>query len=199
MGEFILRPGAGVRPSANENDATKAQATRHRRTRRERHMATPHRHTQQANAATAQHRAQSREAPTALDAATEGRIRPGRFGQAPCQAQHAEERVISASRQHRWWKDGRQHDGQGHSEQRLRAGLKRRFRMQHLARGQGRGKPNLLAAILLGCVLRPIIVAQLAQPDALDLLHDTAHDAVIADAACAALIESSADECDGVE
>jgi len=137
MGEFILRPGAGVRPSANENDATKAQATRHRRTRRERHMATPHRHTQQANAATAQHRAQSREAPTALDAATEGRIRPGRFGQAPCQAQHAEERVISASRQHRWWKDGRQHDGQGHSEQRLRAGLKRRFRMQHLARGQG--------------------------------------------------------------
>ncbi len=97
MGEFILRPGAGVRPSANENDATKAQATRHRRTRRERHMATPHRHTQQANAATAQHRAQSREAPTALDAATEGRIRPGRFGQAPCQAQHAEERVISAA------------------------------------------------------------------------------------------------------
>jgi hypothetical protein len=56
-----------------------------------------------------------------------------------------------------------------------------------------------LAAILLGCVLRPIIVAQLAQPDALDLLHDTAHDTVIADAACAARIESSADECDGVE
>jgi AcrR family transcriptional regulator len=56
------------------------------------------------------------------------------------------------------------------------------------------GKPNLLAAILLGCVLRPIIVAQLAQPGALDLLHDTEHDAVIADAACAALVLSPADK-----
>lgn len=56
------------------------------------------------------------------------------------------------------------------------------------------GKPNLLAAILLGCVLRPIIVAQLAQPGALNLLHDTEHDAVIADAACAALVRSPADE-----
>ena len=49
------------------------------------------------------------------------------------------------------------------------------------------GQPNLLAAILLGCVLRPIIVSQLAQPGALDLLHDHQHDQVISDAAWAAL------------
>ncbi len=67
-----------------------------------------------------------------------------------------------------------------------------------IADGQRRGairsgKPNLLAAILLGCVLRPIIVAQLAQPGALNLLHDTAHDAVIADAAWAALARPPTD------
>ncbi|MBC8162212.1 MAG: TetR/AcrR family transcriptional regulator [Roseiflexaceae bacterium] len=50
-----------------------------------------------------------------------------------------------------------------------------------------RGQPNLLAAIVLGCVLRPIIVSQLAQPGALDLLHDRQHDLVISDAAWAAL------------
>lgn len=35
------------------------------------------------------------------------------------------------------------------------------------------GAANLLAAIFLGCLLRPIIVAQLADPGALDVLHDT--------------------------
>lgn len=49
------------------------------------------------------------------------------------------------------------------------------------------GAPLLLAAIVLGCMLRPIMVAQLADPGALDLLHDTQHDAVIAEAAWRAI------------
>jgi AcrR family transcriptional regulator len=49
------------------------------------------------------------------------------------------------------------------------------------------GQPNLLAAIFLGCLLRPLIVSQLAQPGALDLLHDTRHDQTIGDAAWAAI------------
>lgn len=49
------------------------------------------------------------------------------------------------------------------------------------------GQPNLLAAIAMGCVLRPIIVSQLAQPGALDLLATDAHDQVISDAGWAAL------------
>ena len=49
------------------------------------------------------------------------------------------------------------------------------------------GQPNLLAAIFFGCVLRPIIVAGLAAPGALDLLGGTQHDQVIEDAALAAL------------
>jgi AcrR family transcriptional regulator len=49
------------------------------------------------------------------------------------------------------------------------------------------GQPNLLAAIFLGCLLRPIIVSQLADPGALDLLHETRHDRVVADAAWAAV------------
>jgi AcrR family transcriptional regulator len=49
------------------------------------------------------------------------------------------------------------------------------------------GQPNLLAAIFLGCVLRPLIVSQLASPDALDLLQEKQHDPVILDAALAAL------------
>ncbi len=52
------------------------------------------------------------------------------------------------------------------------------------------GQPNLLAAIFLGCLLRPLIVSQLAQPGALDLLHDTRHDRVIIDAAWAAVAQS---------
>lgn len=49
------------------------------------------------------------------------------------------------------------------------------------------GQPNLLAAIFLGCILRPIILASLAAPGALNLLSDTQHDQVIEDAALAAL------------
>jgi AcrR family transcriptional regulator len=49
------------------------------------------------------------------------------------------------------------------------------------------GAPLLLAAIVFGCILRPIIVAQLADPGALDLLHETHHDAVIAEAAWRAI------------
>jgi AcrR family transcriptional regulator len=49
------------------------------------------------------------------------------------------------------------------------------------------GQPNLLAGIFLGCILRPIILANLAAPGALDLLGETRHDQVIEDAAIAAL------------
>jgi AcrR family transcriptional regulator len=45
------------------------------------------------------------------------------------------------------------------------------------------GQPNLLAAIFLGCVLRPLILSQLADPGALDLLQETRHDPVISQAA----------------
>ena len=45
------------------------------------------------------------------------------------------------------------------------------------------GQPNLLAAIFLGCVLRPLIVSQLADPGALDLLQEKRHDSVILEAA----------------
>lgn len=49
------------------------------------------------------------------------------------------------------------------------------------------GQSNLLAAIFLGCVLRPIQLDTLAAPGALDLVNDTRHDQVIEDAALAAL------------
>jgi AcrR family transcriptional regulator len=49
------------------------------------------------------------------------------------------------------------------------------------------GQSNLLAAIFLGCVLRPIQLDTLAAPGALDLINDTQHDQVIEDAALAAL------------
>jgi AcrR family transcriptional regulator len=49
------------------------------------------------------------------------------------------------------------------------------------------GQPNLLAAIFLGCILRPIIMSQLADPGALDLLDDHRHDRVIIEAAVAAV------------
>jgi AcrR family transcriptional regulator len=49
------------------------------------------------------------------------------------------------------------------------------------------GQPNVLAAILLGCVLRPITVATFAAPGALDLLTSTEHDQVIEDSAIAAV------------
>ena len=51
------------------------------------------------------------------------------------------------------------------------------------------GQPNLLAAIFLGCLLRPLIVSRFAQPGSLDMLHDTQHDSVIAAAACAAVAQ----------
>jgi AcrR family transcriptional regulator len=49
------------------------------------------------------------------------------------------------------------------------------------------GTPTLLAAIFLGCILRPIIVASLAAPGTLDLLAEAEHDLIIEDAAFAAL------------
>lgn len=49
------------------------------------------------------------------------------------------------------------------------------------------GPTNLIAAILLGCVLRPIIVATYASPGALDLLRSTDHDHTIEAAAIAAI------------
>lgn len=45
------------------------------------------------------------------------------------------------------------------------------------------GQPNLLAAIFLGCVLRPLILSQLADLGALELLQETRHDPVILEAA----------------
>jgi AcrR family transcriptional regulator len=50
-----------------------------------------------------------------------------------------------------------------------------------------RGSPKLLAAIFFGCVLRPIIVASLAEPGELDLIAESKHDRVIEDAAIAAV------------
>jgi AcrR family transcriptional regulator len=49
------------------------------------------------------------------------------------------------------------------------------------------GQPNLLAAIFLGCVLRPIQLASRAAPGAFTLITETRHDQVIEDAALAAL------------
>jgi len=49
------------------------------------------------------------------------------------------------------------------------------------------GDPKLLAAIYSGCLLRPIIVSQLAATGSFDLLNDTSQDNVILDAAWAAL------------
>jgi AcrR family transcriptional regulator len=61
-----------------------------------------------------------------------------------------------------------------------------------IATGQRRreirvGQPNLVAAIFLGCVLRPIQLAGVAAPGALDLITDTRHDRVIEEAALAAV------------
>lgn len=53
------------------------------------------------------------------------------------------------------------------------------------------GQPNLLAAVFLGCVLRPIIVATFAAPGALNLAVESDHDRVIEDAAIAALRRDS--------
>ena len=63
---------------------------------------------------------------------------------------------------------------------------------QIMAAGQAQGvvrsgQPNLLAAIFLGCILRPVIMSQLADPGALDLLHEDRHDRVIIEAAIAAV------------
>ena len=49
------------------------------------------------------------------------------------------------------------------------------------------GQPNLLGAIFLGCVLRPIHLASLATPGAFDLMTETRHDPIIEEAALAAL------------
>jgi AcrR family transcriptional regulator len=49
------------------------------------------------------------------------------------------------------------------------------------------GRPKLLAAIFLGCVLRPIVLASLAAPGTFDLLGESEHDQIIEDAAVAAL------------
>jgi AcrR family transcriptional regulator len=61
-----------------------------------------------------------------------------------------------------------------------------------IAAGQRRrelraGQTNLLAAIFLGCLLQPIVLASLAAPGAMVLIGETKHDQVIEDAALAAL------------
>jgi AcrR family transcriptional regulator len=49
------------------------------------------------------------------------------------------------------------------------------------------GQPNLLAAIFLGCILRPLIVSLNAAPGALDLINETRHDRIIEEAALRAI------------
>jgi len=49
------------------------------------------------------------------------------------------------------------------------------------------GQTNRLAAILLGIVLHPVILATLARPSALDLLTDPSYDVIITQAALAAV------------
>lgn len=55
------------------------------------------------------------------------------------------------------------------------------------------GDPKLLAAIFLGCVLRPLIVSQLAAAGSFDPLHDSGHDQTVRDAAWAALARPRGD------
>ncbi len=50
------------------------------------------------------------------------------------------------------------------------------------------GQPNLLTAIFLGCILRPIIVSIGSAPGAFDLLSDYQHDAIIQDASWYAVV-----------
>jgi AcrR family transcriptional regulator len=49
------------------------------------------------------------------------------------------------------------------------------------------GQANLLASIFFGCVVYPIIFANLADPGSIDLLHQDTHDATILDSAWAVL------------
>ena len=53
------------------------------------------------------------------------------------------------------------------------------------------GQANLLASVFFGCVVYPIIFANLADPGSIDLLHTNTHDAIILDAAWAALAPST--------
>ena len=56
------------------------------------------------------------------------------------------------------------------------------------------GQANLLAAIFLGCILRPIIVARTADPGALDLLHNHDYDQTILESALAAVSKPAKSE-----
>jgi AcrR family transcriptional regulator len=49
------------------------------------------------------------------------------------------------------------------------------------------GQSNLLAAIVLGAVQQPVVLATLGRPGALDLLGDRSYDVIITEAALAAL------------
>jgi AcrR family transcriptional regulator len=49
------------------------------------------------------------------------------------------------------------------------------------------GQSNLLAAIFLGALVQPVLLATLSRPGAFDLLHERHHDSVIEAAALAAL------------
>ncbi|UFS57465.1 TetR/AcrR family transcriptional regulator [Subtercola endophyticus] len=50
------------------------------------------------------------------------------------------------------------------------------------------GQPNLLAALFMGALLRPFLLAELAAPGAFDLLSERKHDLVIEEAALATVI-----------
>ena len=49
------------------------------------------------------------------------------------------------------------------------------------------GQSNLLAAILLGRALQPVVLATLSRPGAFDLLGNSSYDAIITEAAIAAI------------
>jgi AcrR family transcriptional regulator len=53
------------------------------------------------------------------------------------------------------------------------------------------GQPNLLAALFLGALLRPFLLAELAAPGAFELLTETVHDSTIEDASIATLFPHS--------
>jgi len=52
------------------------------------------------------------------------------------------------------------------------------------------GQSNLLAAILLGAALQPVVLATLSRPGAFDLLGSSSYDAIITEAAIAAIRRS---------
>ncbi|MCU1481913.1 MAG: hypothetical protein JWQ19_2699 [Subtercola sp.] len=62
------------------------------------------------------------------------------------------------------------------------------IRRAQVSGGAREGQPNLLAAVFMGALLRPFLLAELAAPGAFDLLAERKHDSVIEEAAVATVI-----------